>query len=122
MELINPFLVFVFVRELKKQVEFYKSKIAELEANKKDTTKHLNSTANSDKRIVELELALSKMRQQQELLQKEVRGFDCGSEATEKYVCQRAESTQWERYTVRRKPGWKAMFRLGDRSCLAREV
>jgi hypothetical protein len=73
MELINPFLVFVFVRELKKQVEFYKSKIAELEANKKDTTKHLNSTANSDKRIVELELALSKMRQQQELLQKKIK-------------------------------------------------
>ena len=44
-----------------------------MEANKKDTAKHLNTTMNSDKRINELELALSKMRQQQELLQKKIK-------------------------------------------------
>lgn len=54
-------------------MEIYKSKVAELEANKKDTAKHLNTTMNSDKRINELELALSKMRQQQELLQKKIK-------------------------------------------------
>ena len=48
-------------------------RVADLEAKQKDTTKALNTTQQSDKRIVELELALSKMRQQQEILQKKIK-------------------------------------------------
>lgn len=47
--------------------------MTDLESKQKDTAKHLNTTLNSDKRIADLELALSKMRQQQELLQKRVK-------------------------------------------------
>jgi len=54
-------------------VEIYKSKVADLEAKHKDTAKHLNTTLNADKRIADLELALSKLRQQNELLQKKIR-------------------------------------------------
>jgi len=54
-------------------VEIYKSKVADLEAKHKDTAKHLNTTLNADKRIADLELSLSKLRQQNELLQKKIR-------------------------------------------------
>lgn len=39
----------------------------------KDTTKILNLTSNSDKRVSELELALNRMKQQQEILQKKLK-------------------------------------------------
>ncbi len=54
-------------------MDIYKSKVSELEAKQKDTTKHLNTTLNSDKRIADLEVSLSKLRQQNELLQKKIR-------------------------------------------------
>ncbi len=47
--------------------------MADLEAKHKDTAKHLNITLNADKRIADLELSLSKLRQQNELLQKKIR-------------------------------------------------
>jgi hypothetical protein len=54
-------------------LENYKLKVNELEAKQKDTAKALNTTQNSDKRIVDLELALSKMRQQHDVLQKKIK-------------------------------------------------
>lgn len=62
-----------FEIEYKKKYELAQQKILELEMRQKDTTKFLNITNTSEKRIQELELTLGKMRQQQEILQKKLK-------------------------------------------------
>jgi hypothetical protein len=62
-----------FLSDYKKKLDAAQQKIAELETKQKETIKLLNVTANSDKRIGELELALSKMKQQQEVLQRKIK-------------------------------------------------
>ncbi len=59
--------------ELRKKVEQYQAKISELEAKHRDNARALNATSNTDKKIGELELALTKMRQQNEVLQRKIK-------------------------------------------------
>ena len=59
--------------ELRKRLEVAVQKINELESKQKDTAKFLNTTNNSDKKINELEIALGKMKQQNEMLQKKLK-------------------------------------------------
>ena len=58
---------------MRKKLDAANLKINELESKQKDTNKILSTTNNSDKRIGELELALSKLRQQNEQLQKRIK-------------------------------------------------
>ena len=58
---------------MKKQLDNARQKISELESKGKDATKLLNNTSGADKRINDLELQLSKMRQQNDILQKRIK-------------------------------------------------
>jgi hypothetical protein len=67
------FSVSLSASEYKKKFEIAQQKIIELETKQKETIKLLNVTSNSDKRISELELTLTKMKQQHEVLQRRIK-------------------------------------------------
>jgi len=59
--------------ELRKKLEMAQQKINELESRQKDTVKILNTTSNTDKKVTDLELALGKIKQQNDMLQKKIK-------------------------------------------------
>lgn len=59
--------------ELRKKLELAQQKINELESRQKDTVKILNTTSNTDKKVTDLELALGKIKQQNDMLQKKIK-------------------------------------------------
>jgi myosin heavy subunit len=64
---------FLFCRDLRKRLEQAQQKIGELESKQKEAQKFLNTNVNSDKQIGDMQVNMSKLKQQSELLQKKLK-------------------------------------------------